>query len=245
LQEFNWELNFTDILVFIYEKPYTSKKDNTVPANRYIGGVDPVEFGKKEVGNTFSYASIIIMDSLTERIVAEYIGRPDNEDDFYELCRRLAIYYIADINYENNLKGIYRYFMTKGAIKYLADAPRLLKDKLSINSSSDRPKGTTASEKVNKYARLRVRDWLGKQAYGKEEGVTNIQILRSKRLLNELINWNIDGNYDMVSALMMLMIILDEKLAENYKNRLAVDLNLMVNSKLMFEELKLKYIFDK
>jgi hypothetical protein len=38
----------------------------------------------------------------------------------------------------------------------------------------------------------------------------------------------------------MLMIILDEKLAENYKNRLAVDINLMVNSKQMFEELRLK-----
>jgi site-specific DNA recombinase len=41
----------------------------------------------------------------------------------------------------------------------------------------------------------------------------------------------------------MLMIILDEKLAENYKNRLEVNLNLMMNSKQMFEELRLKYKF--
>jgi|LakMenE18May11ns_1017448.scaffolds.fasta_scaffold9950600_3 Site-specific recombinases, DNA invertase Pin homologs len=43
----------------------------------------------------------------------------------------------------------------------------------------------------------------------------------------------------------MLLIILDEKLAENYKNRLEVNINLMMNSKQMFEELKLNYKFNK
>jgi hypothetical protein len=43
----------------------------------------------------------------------------------------------------------------------------------------------------------------------------------------------------------MLLIILDKKLAENYKNRLEVNINLMMNSKQMFEELKLNYKFNK
>lgn len=52
--------------------------------------------------------------------------------------------------------------------------------------------------------------WLSAQAIGKEDGVTNLQTIRSVGLLKELISWSKDINADRVSALGMLMIYREE-----------------------------------
>ena len=59
------------------------------------------------------------------------------------------------------------------------------------------------------------------RAYGEDEDseVTNLDKIRSIGLLKETIAWNPDDNYDDISALVMLMIMREDRL--QFKNRLA------------------------
>lgn len=57
-------------------------------------------------------------------------------------------------------------------------------------------------------------------AYGEEEGseVTNLDKIRSIPLLQEIIAWNPDGNFDDISALAMLMVYREDRI--QYKKTL-------------------------
>lgn len=201
----------------IYELP--KEVNGKVPSYRYIGGIDPID---DDHSTTVSLPSIFILDMFTDRIVAEYTGRPDFADDFYEICRRLAIFYNASLNYENDKKGLFTYFSNHHCTHLLCDTPDILRDVELVKSSmyGNKSKGTNSGKQVNAYARRLIRDWLlmpVKQTkveldeHGDEvEKITtvkNLQRLRGIALIKELIMWNPDINADRVSALGMLMII--------------------------------------
>lgn len=82
--------------VEIYEMPQKDA-DGRVYDNRYIAGADPYD---NDESTTTSLGSILILDLWTDRIVAEYTGRPPMADDYFETCRRMCIYYNARLNYE-------------------------------------------------------------------------------------------------------------------------------------------------
>lgn len=201
----------------IYELP--KEVNGKVPSYRYVGGIDPID---DDHSTTVSLPSIFILDMFTDRIVAEYTGRPDFADDFYEICRRLAIFYNASLNYENDKKGLFTYFSNHHCTHLLCDTPDILRDVELVKSSmyGNKSKGTNSGKQVNAYARRLIRDWLlmpVKQTkveldeHGDEvEKITtvkNLQRLRGIALIKELIMWNPDINADRVSALGMLMII--------------------------------------
>ena len=201
----------------IYELP--KEVNGKVPSYRYVGGIDPID---DDHSTTVSLPSIFILDMFTDRIVAEYTGRPDFADDFYEICRRLGIFYNASLNYENDKKGLFTYFSNHHCTHLLCDTPDILRDVELVKSSmyGNKSKGTNSGKQVNAYARRLIRDWLlmpVKQTkveldeHGDEvEKITtvkNLQRLRGIALIKELIMWNPDINADRVSALGMLMII--------------------------------------
>ena len=97
-----------DSAIEIYEMP-VRLSNNEVPNGRYLAGWDPVEVDGND-DYSQSLQSIHILDSWTDRIVAEYVGRTYIATDFYEQARRLFTYYNALCNYENNLKGPYAHF---------------------------------------------------------------------------------------------------------------------------------------
>lgn len=68
-----------------------------IDSYRYIMGLDSFD---DDHSTTTSLGSAIVFDRYTDRIVAEYTGRPNTANEFYELCYRLARYYNAKINYE-------------------------------------------------------------------------------------------------------------------------------------------------
>lgn len=183
----------------IYQHPL---KD-TPPRGMYIAGIDTYD---DDASTTDSYGSIFILNTLTDQIVAEYTGRPDTAKEFYEICRRLIIYYNAPCNYENNKKGLYAYFETKNQTYLLCDTPQILKDveNITIYESGNKSKGTNASETTNKFARSLLRTWLMKT---EDEEITKIQKIRSLGLLRELIAYHPRGNFDRISALGMVMIL--------------------------------------
>jgi len=156
---------------------------------------------------TDSLGSTFILNLLTNRIVAEYTGRPATASQYYENVRRLLVYYNAVCNYENALKGMFTYFDNMHCVHYLADTPKSLVDQeLMTDKMFNRKKGTPASEVINKYGRELTKTWLLEPIVG-EENIMNLHRIRSIPLLKELIYWNKDINCDRVSAMGMLMIL--------------------------------------
>lgn len=65
--------------------------------DRYIAGADVYD---NDVADSLSLGSIFVLDTFTDQIVCEYTGRPMFADDFYEICRRMCMYYNCKLNYE-------------------------------------------------------------------------------------------------------------------------------------------------
>lgn len=80
----------------IFEMPKTDHKGK-IDRDRYILGGDPVD---DDYSGTTSLASVFVFDLYTDRIVAEYTGRPKFVSEYYEICRRLTIFYNGTLNYE-------------------------------------------------------------------------------------------------------------------------------------------------
>lgn len=203
--------------VEIFELP---KKDANgfVQSGRYIGGIDPID---QDDGT--SLFSIQIMDMLTDRIVAEYTGRYPKAEQCYEIALKLSIFYNAQINYENNLKGIHTYFKHKNALHYLADTPEILKDMDMLKPSMSNPKGTRATKQINAWGRQLQVSWMLSEAYNNDADAEikklNLHTIRSLGYLEECIVWNHDGNFDRVSAMGMLFILREDRLRQQQSLR--------------------------
>lgn len=197
--------------VEIFEMPKYGE-NNKVQPGRYIAGIDPIDQDKGE-----SLFAITIMDIITDRIVAQYIGRQARAEECYEIAIRLQIFYNAIANYESNLKGLFSYYKHINSLHYLADTPEILKDMdlMKINTSGN--KGTRATAPLNAWGRQLQVSWMLK-AIGTEQDsdkqILNLHKIRSLRYLEECLVWNPDGNYDTVSAMGMLFIYREEKLRQ-------------------------------
>ena len=135
--------------------------------------------------------------------------------------RKCLLYYDARMNYENNKKGLFAYFQRMHCVHLLTETLDILRDKNIIKESGygNKAVGTNATLPVNSYARMRLRDWLLKpmqtpSADGGTDTVPLLYTLRSRALLQELISWNSEGNFDRVSAMGMLMLLREDELAK-------------------------------
>ena len=192
----------------IYEHPVTDS-DGNIPKYRYIAGCDPVD---DDGSGTNSLLSTFIMNTITGDIVAEYTGRPHITEDYFEQQRRLLLYYSATLNYENNKKGLYVYYRNMNSLHLLCETPEILRDigNITISKIGNKRYGTPASKTVNNYALSLTKRWLLSPALHQDEEADeprlNLHTIRSTALLEELIAWHTEGNFDRVSALGMLMI---------------------------------------
>lgn len=195
--------------VEIFEHPIAS--GGGIPANIYFAGIDPYD---DDNSSGPSLGSIQIGNILTRRIVAEYTGRPQTAEEFYEICYRLMKYYNARGNYENNKKGMFQYFDRINATYMLCDTPSILKDmeitrKVGFGNTA---KGTNATKAVNNWGNSLIRSYLMEQAYNKEEGTRNYTTIVSPGMLKELIAYDPEiGNYDRIAALRMLLIMFADR----------------------------------
>lgn len=190
-----------------------------VQRGRYIGGSDVYD---DDASETLSLGSIYILDLMTDQIVCEFTGRPMFADDFYEIVRRMAIWYNAEINYENNKKGLFGYFSKMNCTYLLSDTLEFLKDKDLMKGGlyGNKVKGTSSTAPIKAYGRKFLRDWLLRPVEvqlpeGKEEDVQiipRVKTLKTRALLKELALWNPDGNFDRHDAMLMLMLIREDKM---------------------------------
>lgn len=118
--------------------------DGKVPWGRYIAGADPYD---DDVSDTMSLGSIYVLDLFTDELVCEYVGRPMFAEDYYETCRRICLFYNAELLYENNKKGLFTYFSKTNCLYLLSDIPEFLKDKEIV-------KGNFFGNKAHPYSQL-------------------------------------------------------------------------------------------
>lgn len=218
IRDFPHKDNKIEGAVEIYNMP-EKDKSGKVFDNRYILGCDPYD---DDESNTMSLGSVWVLDLWTDKVVAEYTGRPLFADDFYEICRKLCLMYNGRMNYENNKKGLFAYFSKMNCLYLLTDVLDFLKDKDMIKGGSygNKAKGTNATAAVNAYARNLLRSWLLKpvtiiqtiDGEDKEIVVPNLYTLRSRALIKELILYNSEGNFDRISAMGMLMLLREDKM---------------------------------
>jgi len=210
----------TDTAIPVEEFPHDSTIDNSgaivivaKPAKKngkpipgiYIAGADPYDQDKS---TTESLGSAFIMNSVTGEVVAEYTGRPDRADDYWEQLRLLLLYYDAKLNYENDLIGFRNHVVSKGSGYLLVETPSVILSVLNV-TKVERPTGTHATEKTNRYART-LSDLYLKEKLDEDSELTYAHTIKFKALIQEFLDWDIDGNYDRVSAFGMLMILYEE-----------------------------------
>lgn len=187
--------------IVIWEHP---KSDP--PWGLYIAGCDPYDHdksGTNSLGSIFIYKRIQEYDTYYELPVAEYTGRPNTANEFYENVRKLLLYYNASLMYENEKKGLFFYFERMNCTHLLADQPNDLIADIVKESNVQRKKGIHMNQAIKDWGEIAIRDWLVEEyAPGKK----NLTKILSPALIEELIAYNDEGNFDRVMAYMTVML---------------------------------------
>lgn len=191
--------------IVIWEHPVENP-----PYGLYIAGTDPYDHDQARsgsLGSTFIYKRFQNFESYYDLPVAEYTGRPETAEEYYENVRKLLIYYRATLLYENEKKGLFIHFTNKHSEYLLADQPEIINDIIK-DSKVQRKKGIHMNQAIKEYMEIEIRDWLNEEyAPGKK----NLTKIYSEPLIDELISYNPDGNFDRVIAFGLTLLYRKEK----------------------------------
>ena len=172
IRDFPHKDNKIEGAIEIYQMPEIDKNIGKPYNDRYILGADPYD---DDESNTMSLGSIFVLDLWTDRIVAEYTGRPSFADDYYEICRKLCLFYNGRLNYEYNKKGLFSHFSTRNSLYLLTDVLDFLKEKQMMKDGYGN-KAHPYSEKV--YTPEGIKNWrdvkIGDLLYNTYGGTTKV-----------------------------------------------------------------------
>lgn len=198
--------------VVIYEKP--QYQESIIPEQLYIIGCDPFKDDSNEGG---SLASIYVMKTHRHptfghnEIVASYIGRPYlGKNEVNEILFKLSMFYgNAKIYFENNVGNVKDYFEKIKRLELLASQPvTVFNRKASYNTGPVLTYGYQISnDKVKWEAIQYLRAWLLEP---REDNKRNIDYILDPGLLQELIAFRMDGNFDRVMSLVGCIIGMEE-----------------------------------
>lgn len=194
--------------IVIYEEP--ERINNEIPNFVYVAGQDPYDQDDAEtstsLGSMFIYKRFYQADKTYNIIVAEYTGRPDKADVFYENCRKLLIYYNAKCLYENQLKGFKAYMQNKNSLHLLYEQPQIIRD-IVKDSKVNRGYGIHMTKEIKFQCEIYLKQWLYEEKVevsGKK--ILNLHSIKSIPLLRELIAYDRDINTDRVIAFMLCIL---------------------------------------
>ena len=180
------------------------------PFGLYIAGADPYDHDESftnSLGSTFIFKRVKAGEAWNDVIVAEYSGRPDTAEEYYENVRKLLIFYNARLLFENERKGIYPYFTNKHCDYLLADQPDKIISEVFKDSKVQRRKGCHMTKSIRAYGEGLILEWLMDEF---EPGHPNIERIYSEPLIEELIENDGVKNVDRVIALCMTMMYREE-----------------------------------
>lgn len=198
------------------------------PYGLYIAGADPYDHDESftnSLGSTFIFKRVKAGEAWNDVIVAEYSGRPDTAEQYYENVRKLLIFYNARLLFENERKGIYPYFTNKHCDYLLADQPDKVISEIFKDSKVQRRKGCHMTKSIRAYGEGLILEWLMDEF---EPGRPNLERIYSEPLLEELIENDGVKNVDRVIALCMTMLYREElyqvRVAESKEKNKQVEL---------------------
>ena len=217
-------------MVFDYEFRYIICKIKQIDISKYTGIVynfecdthtflcrnimthncDPYDHDESftnSLGSTFIFKRVKAGEAWNDVIVAEYSGRPDTAEEYYENVRKLLIFYNARLLFENERKGIYPYFTNKHCDYLLADQPDKIISEVFKDSKVQRRKGCHMTKSIRAYGEGLILEWLMDEF---EPGHPNIERIYSEPLIEELIENDGVKNVDRVIALCMTMMYREE-----------------------------------
>ena len=209
---------FEPIKVAYIDKDGTHKLG--IPPGQYSISYDPVGVNKENdaLTNKHSHNSIRVWENPTQynnfktRCVCAYYGRPEKLEQADRICYYMAVYYncIGTTGVEVNRGETVSNFSKWKALKYL------MKDPVELWDSSIKAKVTasygvnvgggagTGSSKVLEGLRL-LKEMLyspvGKDFKGND--IMFFQTIYDYQAILELLKWNIKGNYDRVSEMLI------------------------------------------
>lgn len=206
-----------DGCVTIVEAPL--KENGVVPARLYEIVVDPFYVDDPEevtsLGAIYVYKKANTMFSTeSDMLVAWYVGRPKRGMDFQKIIFQFARYYNAMVNSEilGGGQNIIDYAKQHGHLQYCAPRPTM------FNTDKDHIKASQVVYFINmnkdlkKQALLDLADWLLTERAIKIDDektsyILTLEMIYDEGLLEELIKFRQDANFDRISALLVLMVI--------------------------------------
>jgi hypothetical protein len=216
--------------LLVYENPI--KINGSIPEGAYIIAVDPIAMNNSG-GNSLN--AVIVMKTPRysdvmgpEKIVATYFGRSSVRplDYLHRLLLNLSKYYNAQISHENDRDGgILSFFTHKNELHRLMPSPRLVTKKYLPGSKTLlREFGhSMGNERLKSVGEGYLNEWLDfrhpsrklvNESTGnieEKEGLRNLDMIYDELILDELVNYNRNGNFDSTMALMGAMVQLSDK----------------------------------
>lgn len=201
----------------IYEYPV-----DLPPKGLYKIGYDPY---RQDLSSGVSLAAIYVYKTThkgsftNNKIVAEYVGRPQEADDVNRIGSMLAELYNAEIMHENEVTHVKNYFRRIKRLNQLAVQPDAVISKNVKNSTVARIYGIHMVDQLKDAGEKYIKDWLLEVRDYDEHGnpILNLETIYSIGLLEELIQYNRKGNFDRVMAFMMCMFqVQEDELGKEY-----------------------------
>jgi len=218
--------------LIVYEPPIQEfEKGKLYTPDIYVIGHDPVDSDTEGAGLSLSAIHVLKIPGGLKKyggneLVATYIGRPYmGREPVNELLEKLCMWYgnhsrMLSFERGGNVK---EYFEKKRKLNLLMVQPEtVLNSKSSGTTSRTLLYGTPLKSFEQKFEALKyVREWLLEERGTTEEGkiVRNLNLIRDTRLLQEMIAFDFDGNFDSVLAFAECIIALREKYNQ-YQNEI-------------------------
>jgi hypothetical protein len=207
----NFPLKNTDLKdapIVIYEFPVEHP-----PYGLYVAGVDPYRQGKSayssSLGSVYVYKRMhdITGEKYQDMFVASYCARPDKKETWEEQARLLIKYYNARTLCENDDISFIEYMKAKGDAHYLEKQPQWLMEVVP-NTTVKREYGIHRSaQKVIDYLHNCLKKYMEETIYKETDDagnvvkeVTGVSKIFDPVLLEEIIQYNDQGNFDRIVA---------------------------------------------
>jgi len=152
-----------------------------------------------------------------DMLVAWYSGRPATVKEFYRRLFLAARYYNAKVQTEikGGGQGALDYAKENGLIEYCGERPSIFYKDKDFNKTSVRQYFIRMEEDDKRRYLQMLADWLRNERALKVEGdktryVLNLDKIYDRALLEELIKFNYEGNFDRISSLLVLMAVKQE-----------------------------------
>jgi len=183
------------------------------PYGLYVAGVDPYRQGKSayssSLGAVYIYKRMhnLLGEKYQDMFVASYVARPDKKETWEEQARLLIKYYNARALCENEDISFIEFMNAKGDAHYLEKQPQWLMEVVPSTTVKREFGIHRSSQKVIDYLHNCLKSYLEESILiEKDENgnttreVTGVSKMFDPVLLEEIIQYNDQGNFDRIVA---------------------------------------------